>query len=286
MDKESIIKDKNFSFEEETRQNYLISKEMKQVWACELDLLKKLLQVCEKYNLKCWADYGTLLGAIRDNGFIPWDDDIDVTMLREDYDKLVSIADKEFTYPYFFQTIYSDLYYNNRHAQLRNSETAAIPIDGKKRKYNQGIFIDIFILDAYPKTGRQAFKLIKKIRTRKNILKAAISICNLMPQWLYKHFRLDIKYFRKYENILRNNKLEDTEYVSCMSLNIKEHIHSKADYEKTEYVPFENINIPIPVGYHNILKTKYGDYMTPRQEATIHGHMKYDINNSYKKYKK
>ena len=106
MDKESIIKDKNFSFEEETRQNYLISKEMKQVWACELDLLKKLLQVCEKYNLKCWADAGTLIGAIRDHGFIPWDDDIDVAMLREDYDKLVSIADKEFAHPYFFQTIY------------------------------------------------------------------------------------------------------------------------------------------------------------------------------------
>ncbi len=283
MDKESIIKDKNFSFEEETRQNYLISKEMKQVWACELDLLKKLLQVCEKYNLKCWADAGTLIGAIRDHGFIPWDDDIDVAMLREDYDKLVSIADKEFAHPYFFQTIYSDLYYNNRHAQLRNSETAAIPTDGKKRKYNQGIFIDIFILDAYPKTGKQAFKLIKKLRKGKNILKAAITLCNLMPEWLYKRFRLDIKYFQKFENILRATQLDNTEYVSCMSLNIKEKIRLKSDYDHTEYVQFENINIPVPSGYDRILRTDYGDYMTPVKAPTVHGNMKYSVHESYKK---
>ena len=147
MSKENINQTKPFSFEAETRRDYLVTKEMKHVWACQLDLLEKLLQVCEKYHLRCWADAGTLIGAVREQGFIPWDDDIDVAMPREDYDKLVAIADQEFTHPYFFQTIYSDMYYNNRHAQVRNSDTAAIPTDGKKRKYNQGIFIDIFILE-------------------------------------------------------------------------------------------------------------------------------------------
>ncbi len=63
--------------------------------------------MCKKYNLKCWADSGILIGTVRYQGFIPWDDDIDMVMLREDYDKLVEVADKEFSASYFFQTIYS-----------------------------------------------------------------------------------------------------------------------------------------------------------------------------------
>lgn len=96
------------NLEPETRNDYFISSEMKKVWQVELILLKKLLEVCEKYNLKVFAEGGTLLGAIRERGFIPWDDDIDVAMLREDYDKLQDIALNEFKAPYFFQSGYTD----------------------------------------------------------------------------------------------------------------------------------------------------------------------------------
>lgn len=76
------------NLEPETRNNYYISVEMKKVWAVEMQLLKKLLEVCEKHHLKIWAEGGTLLGAVRHQGYIPWDDDIDMAMLRDDYDRL------------------------------------------------------------------------------------------------------------------------------------------------------------------------------------------------------
>ena len=81
------------NLEKETRRGYVISAEMKKVWAVEIELLKKLLNVCENNHLRVWAEGGTLLGAVREKGYIPWDDDIDMAMPRKDYDILRNIAD-------------------------------------------------------------------------------------------------------------------------------------------------------------------------------------------------
>jgi lipopolysaccharide cholinephosphotransferase len=80
-----------------------LSTEVLEARKIQLLLLQELLKVCNEHNLKIFAAYGTLLGAIRHKGFIPWDDDIDMDMLRPDYDKLVSIAPKAFQPPLFFQ---------------------------------------------------------------------------------------------------------------------------------------------------------------------------------------
>lgn len=151
---------------EEYRCGYKVTREMKEVWAVELDLLAKLQSVCKKYNLTVLADSGTLLGAIRHKGFIPWDDDIDVVMLRKDYDVLLSVADKEFKDPYFFQTAYSEKNYIRAHAQLRNSNTTGCTIPDLTTSYNKGIFIDIFPLDNLPDDIKVRDKFIKKIRFR------------------------------------------------------------------------------------------------------------------------
>ena len=78
---------------EEIRNGYTVTAQMKRVWAIQMDMAKKLIEVCDRNGLKVWAASGTLLGCVRDRGFIPWDDDIEMVMLRDDYDKLVSIAD-------------------------------------------------------------------------------------------------------------------------------------------------------------------------------------------------
>lgn len=140
---------------EEIRCGYTVTEQMKKVWAVELDLLHELLRVCDKHGLHCYADAGTLLGAVRHKGFIPWDDDIDVVMFREDYEKLKKIADLEFVKPYFFQTAYTDNQYTYGHAQLRNIKTTGILEEekDKRRPFVQGIFIDIFVLDGVIKNA-------------------------------------------------------------------------------------------------------------------------------------
>ena len=83
---------KEFCFEEEIRDGYLVTERVKKIWYTEINLLIAFDRMCKEYNLKYSVCYGTLLGAIRHKGFIPWDDDIDVFMMRDDYNKMLKIA--------------------------------------------------------------------------------------------------------------------------------------------------------------------------------------------------
>ena len=85
------MEDRDF-FREEERCGYLITEKMKRVWAVQLAMVDEVERICRKYGLRYFADSGTLIGAVRDRGYIPWDDDIDLAMLREDYDRFVKVA--------------------------------------------------------------------------------------------------------------------------------------------------------------------------------------------------
>lgn len=156
-------------FNEETRCDYVVSTEMKEIWAVELDLMQQVLDFCYENNLKIWACGGTILGAVRHGGMIPWDDDIDLMMPREDFDKFCLLGKKFFKEPYYLELpIHED--FSNRyksHAKLRNSTTTAIlSSEMKYRRFsnNLGIFVDIFPLDAIPNNERKAKRHLKKIR--------------------------------------------------------------------------------------------------------------------------
>lgn len=110
----------------EMRCGYQVTTEMKKVWAVQLDLLYEFQRVANKHGIKYIANGGTMLGAVRHKGFIPWDDDTDIMMMRDEYERFCQIAPKEFKHPYFFQTEHTEPGSLRCHAQLRNSETTAI----------------------------------------------------------------------------------------------------------------------------------------------------------------
>ena len=93
MNKEYIVRGEKFS--------YKVSPKREKVWKIELDILMELDRICRKFGLRYFLDSGTLLGAVRHKGFIPWDDDIDLLMPRKDYDKLIEIASQELSFPYY-----------------------------------------------------------------------------------------------------------------------------------------------------------------------------------------
>lgn len=278
----------------ETRKGYLVSEKMKKVWNIEIKLLTKLLEVCEKYNLKIWADGGTLIGTVREKGFIPWDDDIDMVMLRADYDRLLEIAPSEFQEPFFFQNAYTDKFYPRGHSQLRYNGTAAVLPGEVHCTFNQSIFIDIFVYDVMPKRGRSFYNaMLKAEKLRKLMLYKALNSISLRhPKStlvyiygsIYFFFHSFQKVFTQFQNCYAKFDEPMSNVCSCPCFNITQvfSIRRKLEwYSDTLYMPFEDIMIPVPIGYDEILKNEYGDYMTPVKAPTMHGSVIFDPDRSY-----
>lgn len=295
-------------YKAETREGFFISSDMKKIWAIQLDLLCKLMNVCSNRGIKIFASGGTLLGAVRHKGFIPWDDDIDVMMFREDYTKLCEIADQEFLYPYFFQTEYNDAGSLRGHAQLRNTKTTAI-LDFEKgiRSFNQGIFIDIFPLDSVIEDRSRIEKqgmlvdhylsLAKKCsRCSSRYIKGETKgLKGKVKDFIYpvtnivlKTLKAEQLFYKKFELACQMYNSIDTPYVSTLSLDFhnQKFYKSRKDFQEIIYLPFEFVSIPVCKNYDHALKKRFGNYHDIVKNGSLHSEVYFDTDKSYIEYLK
>ena len=168
----------NDLFTDEIRNGFLVTSHRKKLWNVQIGLIQEFARICKKYNLRWFVFSGTLIGAIRHKGFIPWDDDVDIFMFRPDYEKFKQVAAHEIRYPYFLdawfnykleseetadnpsddylqlvtreqETEYAGFYPFWPMLKLRDSRTAMIQWP-ERRHINQGVWIDIFAFDSAP----------------------------------------------------------------------------------------------------------------------------------------
>ncbi len=287
-------------YEAEVRCEYTVEPEMKKVWAVELDLLNELLRVCKKHKIKVMATAGTLLGAVRHKGFIPWDNDIDMMVSRKDYERLCKIAEKEFSYPYFFQTEYTDPGSLRGHAQLRNSSTAGILKEEEKVPFNQGIFIDIFPLDAvvedevkWKRQGKRA-EYCKNMARRlyvytdgyeavtHTLVRNFIHTFAMMLNRIYSYDQ----WYARFERICARYNGMETKMVSCLSFLFwkKSLWKVRSDCEVPVELDFEMLKIPVPCHYEQALRQEFGDWKKMVKNTSEHGGIIFDTERSYLEY--
>ncbi len=293
--------------EEEERCGYTISQQMKEVWAVQLDLFAEFDRVCRKHNIVYIASGGTMLGAVRHRGYIPWDDDMDLMMMRDQYEKLCEVAPSEFKHPYFFQTEKSEPGMRRWFARLRNSETTAIQKNEYSfhPKFNQGIFIDIFPLDGIPDKEKIfihqknkifyyqrlyfGFNAIGYAFWRENqpiYRKYFLQFLHKLLGKLIRNFHLREWAYKKANIISQLYSKQETNFISLLSFQPYNlgHALRRSDMDEIKYVDFEFLRMPITANYDEHLRRKYGDYMTPTKNPNYHGELIFDTNISYDKY--
>ena len=263
----------------------LTDKELKKLQSIELEILVEFDKICKKHNLKYVLVGGTLIGAIRHNGFIPWDDDIDVSMLREDYNKFVEIQKKELNHDkYYLQSMETNDKFGLPFAKLRRKNSIYCESTNPIDKNEQGIWIDIFPIDKVSNNkilaicdfikvfyyrNIIAFKLDFKFAS-KGIKKLILDIIKFNS----KFYNID-KVKKKYYKILeKHNRKNSNRVINHGGVYLLKEITDKKMFTDTIRHEFEKHKFTIPKDYDEYLTQIYGDYMQlPPKEKRVSHHL-------------
>lgn len=255
--------------------------ERRQIQLSGYEILLELKKICEKFGLRYYLTAGTLLGAVRHGGFIPWDDDIDVAMPRKDYDRLAEICRTELPDTLFFQSSETDVNFPCFFSKIRMNGTEVFETDFEKVDIHKGRYIDIFPLDPCPRrdwAGRCFFAVMKALYWA-YLSKVNEDFTRLHKKWHMKliycmALPLSVEKIRSLRNRIARLPSSKTGRLCTVGgmHGYPREVYEEKWFEGTEYKQFETELFPVPSGWDQLLTNMYGDYMTPPDEADMAGH--------------
>lgn len=231
----------------------------KKVQTSAASILKQLVEIFEQNNLKYIMCFGSLLGAVRHNGFIPWDDDVDISMPREDFERFRTIAKDILPENLFFQDYTTDSQYPSTIAKIRDCNTTMIENGYRKLKeMNHGIFVDIFVADYYaPSKMNEMRKKILNIN-KSILLSQKVCVCGKLKQTVARMIPRNFLFKRTEKMLKKMDKSGKKEFffIDCCKTPLNSNI-----FEDTVLTKFEDFEVRIPKDYDFILTEIYGNYM-------------------------
>ena len=277
-------------FEAEEREGFHIESMMKRAWAAEIEVLEEIDRICRKHGIKYFADGGTLLGTVRHKGFIPWDDDIDIAMLREDYEYFVMVAQEELAKDFVIADARICPWNYSEVKGVFNGMEIGYEQNERWRRFHGFPFVasvDIFVLDNLPYEKEkeelqcnllfllQTFKdkLSGKKISEEEAEQTVLQIENLLNVKIDRTGKLENEIQKLSDRICRIYEKEDGKEVANLYW-LLEHDYcrlKKEWYEDSILMSFENIMVPVPKEYEKVLEVTYGkDYMVPKKMTQSH----------------
>lgn len=266
---------------------------LKKVQDTQLGILEDFIKVCDKYRLTYFMLGGTGIGVVRHQGFIPWDDDIDVAMPREDYDKFMKVMDPELGDKYKILTPLVDKNYACNVTHLQKKGTKFVPYVSRKMKCDLCIDIDIFPLDHMPDDPKKRRRQLK----RTWFLNKLIFLCGspepIIPweglkkyiaqficactHYVLKIFHVSPRFL--YKCLLHEAKRyndQETKYINAFEVTMSDRAYiSKSELYPLKKMPFEQLMVNMPNDYDIYLRRLFGDYMQMPPEDKRVNHCPY-----------
>ncbi len=257
----------------------------------ELNLLIKIRDFCNQEGLRYYLCAGTLLGAIRHKGFIPWDDDIDIAMPRPDYDRLVELyLAGKCDIGVKLLCVQTEPKYAYTFAKVWDADTLIIEKVGNRNQVELGVHIDIFPMDGYGKDEKEAIKNFKKTHLSMELLvaynwkkfsRSRVHTILYEPArlilFLLSRFINSEKTVKKLESYYRAISFDESEYTSTIMSSYRANgIIPKKIFDGSIMVEFEGEMFSAPIGYHELLEQCYGNYMLLPPENKRQTHHTFD----------
>ena len=266
----------------------IYGEELKEIQLIELDILKSVTDLCNENNINYFIIGGTLLGAVRHKGFIPWDDDIDIGMSREDYNKFIAVAKEKLADDLFLQTFQTEPESPFYFAKVRKNGTKFVEYYCKKLKINHGVFFDIFPFDNIPDDDVLRKKQLREVKFWSNLFIAKNVTGSSVPQNTFlgklKIILRTISHvalipipkqflFEKLDSAAQ--KYNSTECKMKSYVEYPRTMIRSADIENLEVIEFEGLSVCCHGNAEDSLERQYGDFMTLPPENQRVGHRPY-----------
>lgn len=286
---------KNFSNKQNLKKYEFSKPELRKLQKKNLELIINFKKFCEKNNLKFFLCGGGCIGAIRHNGFVPWDDDLDIFMPREDYEKLIKIKSSE---NFYILRTNEKIFTGQSFTLISDKNSTLIKKEQIGIKTPRGVSIDVFPLDGCPDSKiKQKFQIIFAclflLFITRVVPKNHGIILKIFASIILKIFssnKLKYKIACFCEKQMSKYKIKDCKYIRefCAGPKYMKNLYKKEIFESFVLKKFENTELPVPIGYDEYLKTAFGNYMQlPPENERVNSHdiIFLDLNNSCEKYK-